>query len=512
MMKIEVDNMFYSTATKEGGWLSLQTSAAGGYERQIEDGKTRHLYYISGADGMVAICKKEDNNKQFYYVHKDHLGSPHVITGENKEVQARYYYDVWGHRYFVNKENGNELSGQNDLSWMQRGFTGHEHIKELDLINMSSEVRSRTLYMSGNGRMFDPLLGRFLSPDPYVQSPDRTKNFNRYAYAINNPLMFTDPSGESFGLFMAGITLWAAGHTLQSEYAYGNVNQTWGKVGGVMKFGGSVMLSSSMPTPVGAGAMGFMTTKMNGGSLGQAAISCGISAGISSIPYLFPHCEYIYDINTGEKEMISHLGNGKYNFTAYGEWVDDHSAFVVYGNRVTDLPLGGTENWKALSRIVGSSVSNSVGSKGAFVSNLLPAARGYSINFSQYTGGGLDASAGLVLLLQGPHAGSLLGTGDIGYLGGGLDMLELTVQETNYWWTGDLHNFTRGRFEGKRTELNASLSLGADVGLSGSWTKLDKGGRIIGIGGTVGVSATPTVVSGNLNYGYTGYKHLGNLW
>ena len=94
-------------------------------------------------------------------------------------------------------EYGNELTGQNDLSWMQRGFTGHEHIKELGLINMS-------------GRVFDPLLGRFLSPDPYVQSPDRTKNFNRYAYAMNNPLVFEDPGGESITLAIAiGATIGA---------------------------------------------------------------------------------------------------------------------------------------------------------------------------------------------------------------------------------------------------------------------------------------------------------------
>jgi hypothetical protein len=48
-----------------------------------------------------------------------------------------------------------------------------------------------------NGRVYDPLLGRFLSADPVVQSPDHTQSFNRYNYCVNNPLMFTDPSGYS---------------------------------------------------------------------------------------------------------------------------------------------------------------------------------------------------------------------------------------------------------------------------------------------------------------------------
>ncbi len=39
---------------------------------------------------------------------------------------------------------------------------------------------------------------RFLSPDPYVQSPTNSQNYNRYSYCLNNPLKYTDPSGEFF--------------------------------------------------------------------------------------------------------------------------------------------------------------------------------------------------------------------------------------------------------------------------------------------------------------------------
>jgi len=49
---------------------------------------------------------------------------------------------------------------------------------------------------AGNGRMYDPLVGRFLSPDNFVQAPDFTQSFNRYSYCLNNPLIYTDPSGE----------------------------------------------------------------------------------------------------------------------------------------------------------------------------------------------------------------------------------------------------------------------------------------------------------------------------
>jgi len=40
------------------------------------------------------------------------------------------------------------------------------------------------------------MLAHFLSPDPYVQAPDYTQNFNRYSYCLNNPFKYTDPSGK----------------------------------------------------------------------------------------------------------------------------------------------------------------------------------------------------------------------------------------------------------------------------------------------------------------------------
>lgn len=46
-----------------------------------------------------------------------------------------------------------------------------------------------------NGRIYDPLLGRFLSADLIVQAPGNLQDFNRYSYVRNNPLSLTDPSG-----------------------------------------------------------------------------------------------------------------------------------------------------------------------------------------------------------------------------------------------------------------------------------------------------------------------------
>jgi RHS repeat-associated protein len=47
-----------------------------------------------------------------------------------------------------------------------------------------------------NGRLYDPVIGRMFSPDKYVANSSFTQDFNRYSYARNNPLRYTDPSGH----------------------------------------------------------------------------------------------------------------------------------------------------------------------------------------------------------------------------------------------------------------------------------------------------------------------------
>lgn len=47
-----------------------------------------------------------------------------------------------------------------------------------------------------NARMYDPKLGRFLSADTIVQSYANPQSLNRFAYVLNNPLRYTDPTGH----------------------------------------------------------------------------------------------------------------------------------------------------------------------------------------------------------------------------------------------------------------------------------------------------------------------------
>jgi hypothetical protein len=71
-----------------------------------------------------------------------------------------------------------------------------------------------------NGRLYDPVVGRFLSADNYVQMPGFSQSFNRYSYALNNPLVYTDPDGEFIFTALAVLTgqLWALPITIGADF------------------------------------------------------------------------------------------------------------------------------------------------------------------------------------------------------------------------------------------------------------------------------------------------------
>ncbi|NCA85496.1 MAG: RHS repeat-associated core domain-containing protein [Clostridia bacterium] len=166
----------------------------GDYEKETTPTGTRHLHYIQGGDGLAAVYVKNDGGSDsLYFIMKDHLGSiVGAINSEGGKVY-RQSFDAWGRNRNPQNWTYDDIPEYFPLS---RGYTGHEHLKWFGLINM-------------NGRMYDATLCRFLSPDPFVQMPDYSQNFNRYSYALNNPLVFTDPTGEFPIVFAIGFIVGA---------------------------------------------------------------------------------------------------------------------------------------------------------------------------------------------------------------------------------------------------------------------------------------------------------------
>ncbi|MEO1626929.1 MAG: RHS repeat-associated core domain-containing protein, partial [Bacteroidota bacterium] len=208
------DRQRIKSVLKENGLVTRTRLYFGEYEQQIQQGNTQHIHYVNAGQGTVGIVVMENNNFEFYATYTDHLGSIVRVTDDTGGMVAEQSFDAWGR-----KRNASTWTYANVGSvpdWLYRGYTGHEEMPKFQLINM-------------NGRMYDPVVGRMLSPDNHVQSPTNTQSYNRYTYAFNNPLSYTDPSGE-IAWFIPVIIGAAVGAYAGASIASGNWNFTkWNK-------------------------------------------------------------------------------------------------------------------------------------------------------------------------------------------------------------------------------------------------------------------------------------------
>ena len=135
--------------------------------------------------GVVAIrTVRDDGALTTRYVTGDHLGGVSVISDEVGTVDERMSYGAFGERR--DPTNWQPYSTMPDLTNItDKGYTGQQQLDAVGLVHM-------------NGRVYDPQIGRFLSPDPTVPDPLDGQSFARYAYVENNPLSEIDPSSACF--------------------------------------------------------------------------------------------------------------------------------------------------------------------------------------------------------------------------------------------------------------------------------------------------------------------------
>ena len=179
---------------------------------QTPSGNKERLYLGGDAYSAPMVYQRENaGNWTAYNIGRDYLGNVTQIASLSGTLVAEYSYDPWGR---LRNPETLEIysSGCEPELFLGRGFTGHEHLTWFGLVNM-------------NARLYDPLLGRFLSPDPYVQAPDFTQNFNRYSYALNNPLKYTDESGE-FVISALLISI-GVGAIVNVAFNWNNIDNVW---------------------------------------------------------------------------------------------------------------------------------------------------------------------------------------------------------------------------------------------------------------------------------------------
>lgn len=140
-------------------------------------GATKNLYCYSPQGKL--LC--ENINGSSYFVHDNYRGDVITLTDEDGDISAQYYYDPWG----------NQLTYSDSVTQPFR-YAGYYYDAETGLYYCK-------------GRYYSPRLRRFLTRDS-VGNIDTggPQTLNLYSYVGNNPVNYTDPTGEMAGALALG--------------------------------------------------------------------------------------------------------------------------------------------------------------------------------------------------------------------------------------------------------------------------------------------------------------------
>ncbi|MDN5396335.1 MAG: type IV secretion protein Rhs, partial [Chryseobacterium sp.] len=276
-------------------------------------GKEKHVLYLGGTpyeSNIVYLKNFTEDNGSYKFLHKDYVGSILSISDEAGNKLEQRHFDAWGNFTHLQIGNGAIITDKNIINstalLLERGYTSHEHFAEVGIIHM-------------NGRLYDPLLRRFLNADENIQDPTNTQNYNKYGYVLNNPLIFNDPSGEvlpfligvGLGYFWAAVIsgaiigaaisvgMYALQATLNNNWSWGGFAKSllMGTVTGAVSAGlGEVFSAGGFWATVGNGALtgagsGSVVSLINGdnfleGLIKGAVIGGGVAAVSYSVNYL----------------------------------------------------------------------------------------------------------------------------------------------------------------------------------------------------------------------------------
>jgi hypothetical protein len=124
-----------------------------------------------------------------------------------------------------------------------------------------------------NGRIYDPVAARFLQADPVIQNPHDGQNYNRYAYVLNNPLSFTDPTGYSWW------TKWRKPILAVAAAAITYGAASWAMMGAAAGTETAFVSITAATSMEGAAVVTTYTTGLSGVGMATAAAAAGFAAG-----------------------------------------------------------------------------------------------------------------------------------------------------------------------------------------------------------------------------------------
>ncbi|HEY5569057.1 MAG TPA: RHS repeat-associated core domain-containing protein [Gammaproteobacteria bacterium] len=177
-----VDRARYKQIRKTGSTVNATILYIGELVEKETAGSTVTWRHYVGARGRtIAQVNRVNTTNTVQYLHRDQQRSVVEVTSSTGAIVQSLAFDAWGLRR--NASNWSPLATPfGGTQPTERGYTGHEHLDNVELVHM-------------NGRVQDPVLGLFVSADPFVQAPYHSQSHNRYAYVWNNPVSLVDPSG-----------------------------------------------------------------------------------------------------------------------------------------------------------------------------------------------------------------------------------------------------------------------------------------------------------------------------
>lgn len=278
-------------------YLNPSVHQGGHYEQTLyASGTSEHRHTIYGGGkpiGEVLTFTAEGTAlaPQTRYFHSDAQGSITAVTDQNGQVITRYRYDPWGKQTLVSGSN-------TGIDATRQGHTGHEML-DGGITHM-------------NGRLYDPMLARFVSADPYVQAPYNPQSLNRYSYVFNNPLGYTDPSGY-FGFEVSP----KVGRILQFGMGIA-FSAVLGPAGPGALFGGGSWAATIANGAIAGGVGGFIASGGNAQAARQGAFAGGLFAGAGLIGNGLDKAGYGGFANNGIGRAALHAAAGCISASAGG--------------------------------------------------------------------------------------------------------------------------------------------------------------------------------------------------